>query len=105
MREKMETIPQKMLRAIEKLANNQSEYDGKSLPEIAGITQDEYAKVIHGESVCSKNERAFLDEIREFYKVDDDGDLIRDTSKFRREILFQSDFTKTNLSELMEEKG
>ncbi|ATN95018.1 hypothetical protein [Leptospira phage LE4] len=103
----METIPQKILRAIEKLALNNPYCGGLTLPEIAGITQDEYAKVIHGESICSKNERAFLDEIIEKYK------LKTETTNGVKyvylsnapSLIYQSDFTKTNLSELVEGEG
>jgi len=54
------------------------------------------------EHICTKNERAFLDEIRE------NGNYIIAYNKIEIKHdsdLYQSDFTKCNLSELVEGKG
>ena len=56
---------------------------------------------------CSKNERAFLDEIREKYKLKTetvDGVKYVYLSN-APSLIYQSDFTRSNLSELVEGKG
>ena len=69
----------------------------------------ELAKV-RDEFTCTKNERAFLDEIRE------NGEWMNSlkclvvkkqdpNSHEQTGFLFQSDFTRSNLSELVEGKG
>ena len=56
------------------------------------------------EHICSPNERAFLDEIREKYKLKTetvDGVKYVYLSN-APSLIYQSDFTRSNLSELME---
>ena len=75
-----------------------------------GYTKEFFLFYTNFRLTCSKNERAFLDEIREkgewmnslkclVVKKQDPN------SHEQTGFLFQSDFTKTNLSELVEGKG
>jgi hypothetical protein len=51
--------------------------------------------------VCTLNDRKFLDEVKGNYNLDDDGDLVRPASKFRRSAtLYQYDF-ETNFGDLI----
>ena len=59
------------------------------------------------EHICTKNERAFLDEIREKYELKTetvDGVKYVYLSN-APSLIYQSDFTRCNLSELVEGKG
>jgi hypothetical protein len=59
------------------------------------------------EFTCSKNERAFLDEIRESFEFDYDKNLWcrKNRNMLERSYIYRSDFTRSNLSELVEGKG
>lgn len=59
------------------------------------------------EHICSPNERAFLDEIRESFEFDYDKNLWcrKNRNMLERSYIYRSDFTKTNLSGLVEGEG
>lgn len=76
-----------------------------------GLSSEEYQLLIDNKvTICTTNERAFLDEIRE------NGEWMNSlkclvvkkqdpNSHEQTGFLFQSDFTRSNLSELVEGEG
>lgn len=53
---------------------------------------------------CTANERKFLDEIREKFHIDEDGDCVF-PNEDAWSMIFQKQFTKCNLQELVEKKN
>ena len=53
---------------------------------------------------CTATERMFLDEIREKFHIDEDGDCVF-PNEDAWSMIFQKQFTKCNLQELVEKKN
>jgi hypothetical protein len=99
-------ILQKMINEFAELYSESSAM--RPISAYMGLSSEEYQLLIDNKvTICTPNERAFLDEIRESFEFDYDKNLWcrKNRNMLERSYIYRSDFTRSNLSELVEGKG